>query len=170
MEQEFIPVKGYETRYAINRLGQVKSLKNNVILKPYTNGVGYNRVGFYDKSKGRSKEFYVHRLLAIHFIPNPENKKYINHIDGNPQNNDLSNLEWCTKSENGIHAYKLGLNWNNPKFGEDNKNSILTNEIVRDIRKRFAEGQRQIDIAKELGYNKTMINQIVRNKSWKHVN
>lgn len=167
---EFVPIIGYENRYAINKLGQVKNIKTNKLLKPYTNGVGYNRIGLYDGTKKRSKEFYIHRLLAIHFIPNPLNKQFINHIDGNTQNNDLSNLEWCTKSENGIHAYKIGLNYTNPKYGEENKNSILTVDIVKDIRKRYSEGQRQIDISKQLGYGKCLISQIVRNKTWKHIN
>ena len=166
---EFIPIKGYESRYAINKLGQVKSLKSGIILKHYTNGVGYSRVGFYDKSKGRSKEFYVHRLLAIHFIPNPENKKFINHKDGNPQNNSLENLEWCTKSENGLHAYKIGLNHNNTKLGEDHPSSKLNNQIVLDIRNRFKNGERQIDIARSYNLNRTAIYQIVRNKSWRHL-
>ena len=53
---------------------------------------------------------------------------------------------------------------------EENKNSILTVDIVKDIRKRYSEGQRQIDISKQLGYGKCLISQIVRNKTWKHIN
>lgn len=59
--------------------------------------------------EGKQKHFYVHRLIAEAFIPNPDNKTEVNHIDGNPLNNRLDNLEWCTRSENTQHAYRTGL-------------------------------------------------------------
>tara|TARA_R110002126_G_scaffold150778_1_gene297608 strand:- start:473 stop:979 length:507 start_codon:yes stop_codon:yes gene_type:complete len=166
--QEFIEIKGFEGRYAINLKGDVLNIKKNSILKPYTNGVGYYRITFYGKNKKRH-QFYVHRLIALHFIPNPEKKGFINHIDGNPSNNDINNLEWCTKSENGKHAYKIGLNYNNPKRGEDNHNSILNDSIVRDIRNRHKNGERQCDISKDLNLSTAHINNIVLNKIWKHL-
>jgi hypothetical protein len=58
---------------------------------------------------GKAKYLFIHRLVAIHFIPNPENKPHINHKDGDPSNNHKSNLEWCTPSENIKHAYRNGL-------------------------------------------------------------
>jgi predicted DNA-binding protein YlxM (UPF0122 family) len=58
---------------------------------------------------GKQKHEYVHRAVAFAFIPNPNNYSQINHIDGNPQNNDICNLEWCTASQNVQHAYKTGL-------------------------------------------------------------
>lgn len=68
---------------------------------------GYVRVELWNCSSGR--KYLLHRLLAHAFIPNPENKPQVNHIDGNPQNNALNNLEWVTQSENQLHAYKIGL-------------------------------------------------------------
>lgn len=59
---------------------------------------------------GKQKDFLVHRMIAIAFIPNPDNKKYVNHIDGNKLNNAVPNLEWCTHTENVRHAYATGLN------------------------------------------------------------
>ena len=165
---DFVEISGFEGRYAINRNGEVKNIKTNHILKPYTNRVGYFRVGFVI-APYKKKDFYIHRLLAKHFIPNPENKSEVNHIDGKPSNNNLNNLEWCTKSENALHAYKLGLSYSNPNYGEDNHNSILNNSIVRDIRNRYKNGERQCDISKDLNLSRVHVNNIVLNKIWKHV-
>lgn len=68
---------------------------------------GYRKVNLYDK-RGKCSKKYVHRLVAEAFIPNPENKPNVNHIDCNRQNNKASNLEWCTQSENIKHAVKCG--------------------------------------------------------------
>ena len=59
---------------------------------------------------GTRRNVYVHRLMAQTFLPNPENKREVNHIDGNKLNNNIDNLEWCTSSENRLHAYREGLN------------------------------------------------------------
>ena len=69
---------------------------------------GYRYVTLY--SNNQSKKLYIHRLLAELYIPNPECKRTVNHIDGNKQNNCLTNLEWHTDSENIKHAYDNGLN------------------------------------------------------------
>ena len=71
-------------------------------------GNGYLYVDLHDR--GIRKRFYIHRLVAEHYIDNPNNKPYVNHIDGNTKNNHVSNLEWCTPKENVIHAVKnLGV-------------------------------------------------------------
>ena len=76
------------------------------------------KVNLYDSS-GVCHKKYVHRLVAEAFIPNPENKPNVNHIDCNVKNNDVSNLEWCTQSENILHCSRLGRHvdniskWNN---------------------------------------------------------
>lgn len=128
MEEEiWKPIKGYETLYEVSNCGRVKRLNYTAFCNggnQYSkfsckkklkekflcfgdNGHGYQFIILY-KNK-ISKNFYVHRLVAEAFIPNPNNLPEVNHKDGNKQNNCVSNLEWCTNGENQKHAYKTGL-------------------------------------------------------------
>ena len=111
-------IKGYEGRYQISNLGQVKSLffTNNKtkksyyrekILKQQKTRQGYMTIRLSQDSM--DKTYRVHRLVAEAFIENQKNKKEVNHIDGDKQNNTVDNLEWVTRSENQIHAYKNGF-------------------------------------------------------------
>lgn len=108
--------------YQISNLGRVKSkeritnvgIKNvkqikrkERILKLFHNKKGYTQVVLYVDKKPYPVK--IHRLVAEAFIPNPENKPQVNHIDGNKQNNRVDNLEWCTCKENMEHSYKIGL-------------------------------------------------------------
>ena len=111
-----IEIQGFPN-YRINKQGQVFSnykYKTNIPcdtwreVKPVLDkGVGYYLVTLSNQGKKSNK--HIHRLLATHFIPNPLNKKQVNHIDGNKQNNDLNNLEWVTPQENARHAVDTGL-------------------------------------------------------------
>ena len=92
--------------YTICEDGEVRSRFGRVV-KQQMGGVGYFRVELWRDGVG--KKYLVHRLLAAAFIPNPENKPQVNHIDGVKANNALSNLEWVTQSENQLHAYRAGL-------------------------------------------------------------
>ena len=104
---EFIPVKGYESRYLVSQQGDVYSLKMKRLLKPVRTEKGYLSVELWEGYK--RKVMKIHRLVAKNFIPNPRDCKEVNHIDGNKENNHVSNLEWCTRSENLKHAYRIGL-------------------------------------------------------------
>ena len=94
------PVLGYEGLYEVSNWGRVKSLRlgKEQILKPFKTGKGYLQVGLW-KNKHR-KNYSIHQLVALHFIPNPYNLNEVNHKDENPQNNFVENLEWCTHSYN----------------------------------------------------------------------
>lgn len=92
--------------YTIREDGVVTSRFGRVI-KQQVGGLGYVRVELWENGKGR--KYLVHRLVAQAFIPNPERKPQVNHIDGDKSNNKISNLEWVTQSENQIHAYRCGL-------------------------------------------------------------
>lgn len=107
MKEIWKDIKGYEGLYQVSNLGKVKSLKKNIILKPYIEKKGYLRIDL--NKNGKSKHYLIHRLVAEAFIPNPLNKLQINHIDCNKQNNCINNLEWSTNLENAIHAYNNNL-------------------------------------------------------------
>ena len=166
MKSKQITLLGKE--YLLFENGDIINLKNNKKLNPYSNGVGYLRIGVYVGNK-KHKCFYMHRLLASAFLDNPYDKKEVNHIDGNTMNNSLNNLEWVTKSENGLHAYKIGLNKPTPSLGEKNGNSVLNDELVKSIRTMFSLGVKQCDIVKKLGINKYLVSSVVLNKTWKHI-
>ena len=118
MQEIWKDIPNYEGLYQASNFGRIKSIQyfnhaNNKIyprekiLKPILNEKGYCRV---DLSKsGESKRHRVHRLVAKTFLPNPYNLLEVNHIDGNKQNNNVNNLEWCSRSYNMKEACKLGL-------------------------------------------------------------
>lgn len=119
-------IVGYETRYQISNSGKVKSLPMSmgaIKWKPEKIRLGSLHHTGYLIIKLRKdkipKMYPIHRLLALAFIPNPENKPQVNHKDGDKLNNSLDNLEWVTQRENTIHAYKIGL----AKSGANHKQS-----------------------------------------------
>lgn len=122
MEEIFKDIEGYEGKYQISNLGNVKAFykyenkkykPHSKILKQKIKKNGYVEIGLSKDNK--TKYFTIHRLVAKTFIPNQENKPEVNHIDGNKQNNCVTNLEWVTSRENQKHAFKLGLQKPNGK-------------------------------------------------------
>ena len=111
MKEIWKEIIGYEGLYSVSNTGLVKRVTTNKIKYPSLNSWGYKVVSL-SKSNTKLKTVLVHRLVAIHFIDNPENKKQVNHIDGIKTNNNVSNLEWNTQHENMTHAFKTGLNSN----------------------------------------------------------
>lgn len=101
--------------YYIEDNGNVYSESYGNYIKPFVHKDGYLIVKFHYNKK--NKNYRLHRLLAEAFIPNPKNKPLVNHINGIKSDNRLENLEWCTKSENEIHAFKIGLK----RISEKNK-------------------------------------------------
>lgn len=100
MQEVWKDIVGYEGCYQVNNLGSVRSIKK--ILKPNLTKKGYYHVTLYNN--GIPKTFRLHRIVAQHFIENPQNKLEVNHIDGNKINNMVNNLEWNTRVENNRHA------------------------------------------------------------------
>lgn len=102
MIEEWKDIEGYEGLYQVSNLGRVKRVTTGRILKPSKHTKGYYRVELY-KNGSQSKKL-IHRLVAQVFIPNPDNKSQVNHIDENKTNNLVSNLEWMTAKENLNHG------------------------------------------------------------------
>lgn len=103
----FVPIDGYDGQYLVSNKGQVFTMHKKRLMNQTENEKGYLSVEFL--KDGKRKRFKVHRLVAQAFIDNPNLYKEINHIDGNKKNNEAENLEWCSRSENLKHAYRLGL-------------------------------------------------------------
>ena len=103
--ETFVKIEGFE-KYEVSNLGKVRNIKSGIVLKPYlVNGYLVHSLSGYDKRKA----LLLHRIIAIAFIDNPEEKPQVNHIDKNKLNNDLSNLKWCAVREKVI---QLDLNDN----------------------------------------------------------
>jgi len=130
MQEIWKDVNGYEGLYQVSNLGRVESLQRdvNLILKPRLRRDGYLIVSLSKNGKVKSKP--IHRLVATAFIPNPDNKKTVNHKDGNKLNNHVTNLEWNTSSENNKHAYNIGIKIGSMtgKFGNEHNRSTKINQ------------------------------------------
>jgi len=155
----FIPVKGYEDKYLVNNLGQLYSIRNKIILKPMKNQ-RYNYYSLMDKMN--KKNILVHRLVASHFIPNPNNKPFVNHINGLREDNRAINLEWCTHKENISHAWATGLCTKEQRMVGKKLNKMQVEEI-RTLSKNNTKGT---VIAKMYNVTKTTISNIINNKQW----
>lgn len=146
MEKEiYKKVVGYEGLYEVSNLGNVKRMKKlnnqhepNTILKPFLTSAGYTRVQLF--LDGKKKNHFIHRLVAMAFLDNPQHKTQVNHINGDKVNNNLSNLEWSTPSENGKHSYKI--------LGRTPIRKIDVVE-VESIRNRYVNGEKLSHLAKE---------------------
>lgn len=170
MREVFEDLKGYEDSYQISDSGRIftkRRLIGNQIyygkeLVPQLTQDGYLKVTL--SKNGDCKKFYLHRLVAIQFIENSTNLPQVNHKDGNKLNNNINNLEWCTKQENQSHAVRIGL----MQRGQDRPSAKLTEAEVLEIYKLKGILKAQ-DIANKYNVSKNTINCILRGSKWKYL-
>lgn len=144
MEEEIWKKLDINNNYYISNYGKLK--RNEKIIKGWVQNTGYRTVNI------NNKKYSLHRLIAINFIENKNNKPFINHIDGNKLNNRIDNLEWCTPKENIQHAFKTGL--------MDNAKKI---RALMKIRAKYVE---QYDLKNN--YIKTFIGSVEAEKELKN--
>ncbi len=148
-------------KYSVSSTGLVRLNSDGRILNNNDNGAGYKVVGLYTKDK-KTKIYYVHRLVASHFIENPEGKPQVGHIDHNKENNNVNNLYWCTQKENtndGIAAGRI----NSKKRGQTKK---LSPEQIKEIaRLSIVEGFGVNEIAIHLDFPRTTISSVFNGRS-----
>ena len=161
----FEPIPGYEGLYWINQKGDIKTIirkgSHGDTRKVLRSNWGYKYVSL--TKDGKRRNFMLHRLIAATFIPNPDHKPYINHKDGNKLNNHISNLEWCTSSENNLHAYRTGLKHPN----RQSKPMKLTPALVREIRRLGKSPLPQGYLADKFSLHRSTIHRILTYRIWK---
>lgn len=144
-----IDIKGYEGLYAITSCGKVWSHRRQKFLKPYVNGHDYLSVKLVDEN-GKMKTKRVNRLVAEAYIPNPEGKRDVEHIDSNRQNNNINNLRWATRKENCNNE----INFRNVSRNKTKIICVETGEIY----------ESQTDAAKSTGIGRYNINNVITGK------
>lgn len=156
-------VSEYPDIFSISNDGKLFSKRTNRILKTRISKQGYEVVS--TKINGKNVGFRIHRLVAIAFILNPENKPEVNHKDGNKLNNNESNLEWTTSSENSIHAIETGLQVNSK--GDFANSAKITFDIADEIRElRFSNCVSVKKLAEMFNISDTTIKHIIANRIW----
>ena len=175
-QEEWKPIKEYEGLYEVSSRGRVKRLGRivtdslgrerlikEIMLTPQVNiktGYVYIHIG----KREQRRLVSLHRLVAKAFIPKEEGKPYVNHIDGDKENNNVENLEWVTAQENTQHAYEKGLLKN---YGEGNGASVLTDEQAKRIRVLYRQkSYTQDELAELYGVSQGTVSYIVRNISY----
>ena len=175
--EQWKDVVGYEGLYQISDLGRTKSKERKTInsaigfqtvrekiKKTIKNKHGYIKVSL--SKLGKNIYFSAHRLVALAFIPNPENKPTVNHIKGITWDNRTSELEWNTISENRTHAYQTGLQIG--AIGEKAGACKLTEKQVLEIR-AIGKTKTLKEIGGKYKVSPHAISKILNRKTWKHI-
>lgn len=177
MEEIWKRIPNY-SKYEASNLGNIKTFnwKNKGIeriMKPSADACGYLRT-MLQNDNGKFDTIKVHRIIAATFCGNPDNKPEVNHIDCNRANNQAHNLEWCTRSENILHAYKEG---SMDVKGGKNPAATLTDDQVREIISIYPFGRThrkageisKKELAEKYNTSVSVIKRIAQKQTWKHL-
>lgn len=184
MKEIWKDIIGFEGIYEVSNIGRVRSLDRQIynksssqatigfyrfypgkILRNVLQSTGYNNVTLH--KEGTSYPSLVHRLVASCFIPNPENKPQVNHINSVRNDNRVENLEWCTASENLFHAYEIGTC--KESKGENHKDSIISDATAIEIFKLNQKGLLNTEIAKIFGIRANLVAAVLTGRSRVHM-
>ncbi len=149
-------------KYSVSNYGRVRNDEKNIFLSP-RDLRGYKRVSLW--YNGKANDHRIHRLVAQAFLPNPENKLEVNHLNGIRNDNRLCNLEWCTGKENSKHRAET-LNQGDTFKGQKNGNSVLTELDVLEIRSSTLS---RAELSKKYNISVTQIRRIITKKLWTHI-
>lgn len=163
MEEVWKDIIGYERLYKISNFGRCVRVeggdKLGQCILQGDNGAGYKNLHLYKEGKQSTK--YIHRLVAQAFIPNPENKSQVHHIDHDRSNNRVDNLEWVTPSENIRYGVSEGR-INNKIRGKTNS---IGEDVLKEVAKLKFKGLTVQSIANELGLPRTTVSSLVNGRS-----
>lgn len=175
MEKIWKKIPNYSS-YEISNYGEIKTfnwknLGREAIITPALDGGGYLRT-MLKRDDGIIHTIKVHRLVAMTFIENPENKPSVNHLNGIRNDNRVTNLEWCTQKENIKHSFNIGLSSNK---GDKNPCATLTDDQVREILANYEfgktgkKGMTKQQLADKYNTTFSVIKRIVQRRTWKHL-
>ena len=165
--EEWKAINGFENYFVSNEGRVYNSITDRFIGIKSSDLYKYKRVKL--SKDGKVMFADVHRLVAEAFIPNKNKFEVVNHINGITTDNRVENLEWCSRSENQKHAYRIGLE--KPQRGEDNKNSKLSKEQVLEIRRIYKKRDRERGggaLARRFGVSDEAIRRCVNGVTWKY--
>lgn len=162
-EEIWMAPSGFEGLYEVSNLGRLRRLMNGKVIISVFHSKSGNYLHTYLRKDGIRHRISIHIEVAKLFVPNPDSKPFVNHLDGYKDNPRWDNLEWSTTQENNIHARKIGLN--NTK-GQNNWNTKLTDEQVLFI---FNSKLNNVELGKMFGVEPTSCSGIKCGKSWSHL-
>lgn len=163
---------GFSERYYVSNMGRIFTTSahgkkdNPTIMKPARSFDKRRNSWEYYKTAMDGRSIVVHRVVAATWIPNPDGKPFVNHKNGDKADNRAENLEWCTTSENILHAYRTGLE--QKALGQRHHAAKMTDEQVRQFKHEWAHNRKMSrkQYAEKLGVSEATLKDIIRGRSW----
>jgi hypothetical protein len=179
MEEFWKDVVGYEGRYEVSNLGRIRSIDRKTtrkfnfgttgiigypskILKPMSTKFDYLKYGL--SKNGKTTSFVGHRLVAMAWIPNPNNYPQVHHKDHNKHNNAVENLEWVTPSQNTKYAISAGRHHGGFKMGTTHHSGKFTDDQIKWMRNLHKDGYSLTQLSEIFNSNRGYLSSVINNK------